>query len=141
VVSLLIHHPELIPAVSEEGILEDFESPRLKRLAKDLGGLFQKKGRIELPEALEMFGEDLRERLAELIFHGEGPEGDPKKILRDCFRKIRENRLKGDKRELLRRIREVERGKGEEELEALLVERQKLAEKEKALHSVDSRES
>jgi DNA primase len=146
VVSLLIHHPEFIPAVFEEGILEDFESPRLKRLAEDLGDLFQKKGRIELPGALETLGEDLRERLAEFIFHGdefrgEGPEGDPKKILRDCFRKIRENRLKGDKRELLRRIREVERGKGEEELKVLLAERLKLAEKERALHSMDSRES
>ena len=95
-VSLMIHHPELIPAVSEEGILEDFESPRLKRMAEDLERLFQKRGRLDLPEALETLGGGPEgEGWANSFFMREGPEGDLKKMLRDCFRKIREKRLKG----------------------------------------------
>jgi DNA primase len=32
VVRLMIHHPELIPAIREEGVLREFESPMLQRL-------------------------------------------------------------------------------------------------------------
>jgi DNA primase len=136
VVSLMIHHPELIPPIFEEGILEFFESARLKALAVDLEGLFRRKGKLDLPEALGIVDAAVQEKLCEFVFRKEGPEGDPKKILRDCFLKIREDRLRRDKRELLKRIREAERGG--KEIKALLMERQELAEREKALQTVRS---
>ena len=133
VVSLMIHHPELIPMISEEGILDEFESPRLKRIAEGLESLFQIRGKLNLPEALGALEEDLRERLCEVVFRDGDPAGDPGKMLKDCLRKIRERRLQKDKRDLLKRIREAEKEKREKELEALLRERQRLAEKERAL--------
>ncbi|RPJ11289.1 MAG: DNA primase [Deltaproteobacteria bacterium] len=140
VVSLMIHHPELIPAISEEGIVEVFESPRLKGLAEDLEGFFRKNGKLDLPEALKVVGEDFKERLCDFVFRREGPEGDPKKILRDCLQRIHEGRLKRDKKRLFERIREAEREKSREDLEALLMERQRLAERERALQAVRLRE-
>jgi hypothetical protein len=133
VVSLIVHHPELIPTISGEGILEEFESQRLKRMTEGLESLFREKGRLGLLEALECLEEDLRERLCEVVFREGDPAGDPEKMLKDCLRKIRERRLQKDKRELLKKIREAEKGKREKELEALLMERQRLAERERAL--------
>jgi hypothetical protein len=133
VISLMIHHPELIPTISGEGILEEFESPMLKRMTKGLESLFQKRGKLDLPEALGSLEEDLRERLCEVVFREGDPAGDPGRMLKDCFRKIREKRLQRDKKDLLKRIREAEKGKREKELEALLMERQRLAERERAI--------
>jgi len=141
VVSFMIHHPELIPTVSGEKILDLFESPGLKKLAEDLDGIYRRDGKLDLSETLEALGAGLKERLYELVFHGGVPEGDPKKALTDCFQKIREDRLKRDKRELLKRIREAERGSGGKELEALLMERQRLAERERTLQSGRFREN
>lgn len=69
-----------------------------------------------------------------MTFQESGLEGgDREKILKDCVQKIREKRLKKDKMELLKRIKEAERQKGGRGLEALLMERQELGKKEKPL--------
>ena len=104
VVRLMVHHPELIPTISKEGILKEFESPILQRMAEALEDLYQKKGRLDLPEALAMFEEDLKGRLCEFAFQESGLEGgDREKILKDCIQKIREKRLKKEKGELLKK--------------------------------------
>jgi DNA primase len=132
VVRLMVHHPELIPLISEEGISKEFESPFLRKMAEGLGGLYQKKGRLDLTQALEGLEEGLRGRLCEFVFQESGWEdGQQEKILKDCIRKIREKRLKRDKMELLKRIKEAEKQKGEKGLEALLMERQAMARREK----------
>jgi DNA primase len=134
VVRLMIHSPELIPGISEEGIVREFESPTLRRMAEELESLFHKKGRIDLAGVMGGLDEDLKGRLCELTFQESGLEGgDREKILKDCVQKIREKRLKKDKTELLKRIKEAERQKGGRGLEALLMERQELAKKEKPL--------
>ncbi len=43
VVSLMIHHPELIPTVSDEGILRDFEKPEAETDGRGPGGSFSSK--------------------------------------------------------------------------------------------------
>jgi DNA primase len=132
VVRLMVHHPELIPTISGERILDEFESPLLKRLGQGLEGIFQKKGKLDLTEALEGFNEGLKERLCEFAFQESGVEGDQReRILKDCIEKIRRKKLKKDESDLLRRIKEAERQKGEGGLEALLMERQEMAKKEK----------
>jgi DNA primase len=132
VVRLMVHHPELIPTISGEGILDEFESPLLKRLGQGLEGIFQKKGKLDLTEALEGFNEGLKERLCEYAFQESGAEGDQReRILKDCIEKIRRRKSKKDESDLLRRIKEAERQKGEGGLEALLMERQEMAKKEK----------
>ncbi len=134
VVRLMIHHPELIPTIREEGILRKFESPVLRRMAETLEGLYQKRNRFNLTEALEFFEEGLKEKLGELAFQESDLEaGDREKILRDCIEKIRKKRLKRDEGEILKRIREAEKEGGGAGLAALLKERQELTRKGRVL--------
>jgi DNA primase len=133
VVSLMIHHPELIPTVSDEGILAEFESPRLKRMAEGLESQFRTRGKLDLPEVLETIEADLKERFCQFLFHERGAAGDLERMLKDCFRNVREKRLKRDRGERLKKIQEAEREKGGGELEALLREHQKQAERTRTL--------
>ena len=136
VIRLMIHHSELIPAISEEGILKEFQSPMLQKIAEEMENLYQRKGRLDLAETLGCLGEDLKRRLCEFVFQESGLEkGQGERILKDCIRKIREERLRKDKVELLRRIKEAEREKRGKVLEALLLEHQELAKRERALES------
>jgi len=134
VVRLMIHQPELIPVISEEGVLSEFESPILRQIAEKLEGLYHKKGRLDPAEALGCFEEDLKGRFCKFAFQESGLEvGHREKILMDCIQKIRKKRLKKDGSELLKRIKEAETQKGEKGLEALLMECQELARREKGL--------
>jgi hypothetical protein len=105
----------------------------LQKLAKALEDLYLRKGKLDLPEALANFGEDLKGRLCEFAFQESGLEGDQEKILQDCIQKIREKRLKKEREALLKRIKEVERQPEEKGLLPLLKERQELAKREKGL--------
>jgi DNA primase len=134
VVRLMIHHPEVIPTISKEGILKEFESPILQKIAEALEDLYQRKGRLDLPEALANVEEDLKGKLCEFAFQESGLEGgDRGKILQDCIQKIREKGLKKEKGELLKRIKEAEKQQEEKRLVPLLKERQELAKREKGL--------
>jgi DNA primase len=134
VVRLIIHHPEWIPTLSKEEIVLEFESPPLRKMAEHLVNHYQKKGRLDISEALGSFEEGLRGTLREFTLQESGLEGmDQEKILRDCIQKIRKKRLKKDESDLLKRIKEVEKEKGEKGLEALLLQRQELARRERGL--------
>jgi DNA primase len=133
-VRLMIHHPELIPIITEEGILKEFESPVLQKMAEDLEGLFQKRGGLDLTEALGCFEGDFKEKLCEFAFLESDLEaGNREKILRDCIQKIRKKRLRRDEGEILKRIKEAEKQKEGKGLEDLLVERQELTRRGRAL--------
>jgi DNA primase len=142
VVRLMIHHPELIPIISEEKIWNEFETPLLKSVCQELEDIFRKKGKQNLPETLEAFDGALKERLCEYAFEesgiaGEGPTGSgsqrPERMLQDCMEKIRRRKLKKDESELLRRIKEVEKQRDGRGLEALLREHQELTRRAKGL--------
>jgi DNA primase len=134
VVRLMVQHPEFILTLSKEGIFKEFENPILQKMAEALGDLYQRKGRLDLPEALANFEEELKGRLCEFAFQESGLEGgDREKILQDCIQKIREKRLKKERSELLKRIKEAEKQQEGKRLVPLLKERQELAKKERGL--------
>jgi len=134
VVRLMIHHPELIPTITEEGILREFESPILQRMAENLEAIYQKRRKLDMTEALGSFEEDLKERLCRFAFQESDLEaGDREKILKDCIEKIHKKRLKRDEGEILKRIKEAEKQKGGKGLEALLIERQEMTRKGRSL--------
>jgi len=133
VVRLMIHHPEVIPTISKEDVVKEFESPVLQKIAKALEDLYLRKGRLDVPEALANSEEDLRGRLCEFAFQESGLEGDQGKILQDCIQKIREKKLKKERGELLKRIKEAEKQQEGKGLMPLLKERQELAKREKGL--------
>jgi len=134
VICLMVHHPEIIPTVSREGILEEFESPILQKIAGALKDLYLSRGRLDLPEALANFEEDLKARLCEFVFQEGGWEGgDREKILKDCIQKIREKRLKMERGELLKRIKEAEKQEEGRRVAPLLKEHEELAKRERGL--------
>jgi hypothetical protein len=133
-VRLMIHHPEWMVIISKEEILQEFESPQLRKMAEHLVSLYQKKGRLDISEAVGSIEEGLKGKLREFCLHEGGLEGtDQEKVLRDCIQKIRKKKLKRDESDLLKRIKEVEKQKGEKGLEALLLQRQELARRERGL--------
>jgi DNA primase len=128
VIRLMVHHPELIPAISEEGILKEFQSPILQKIGEEMENLYQRKGRLDLAETLGCLGEDLKRRLCEFVFQESGLEkGQGERILKDCIRKIREERRKKGQDERRKKINEAERQEDEKGLEALLLEHQESA--------------
>jgi DNA primase len=134
VVRLMVQHPEFISALSKEEIFKEFENPILQKMAEALEDLYQRKGRLDLPEALANFEEDLKGRLCEFAFQESELEGgDRGKILQDCIQKIREKRLKKEKGELLKKIKEAEKQPEGKRLVPLLKEHQELAKKGRGL--------
>lgn len=134
VIRLMVQHPEFIPALSKEEIFKEFESPILQKIGETLRDLYQRKGRVDLPEALASLEEAVRGRVCEFAFGEKGLEGgDWGRILQDCVQKIREKRLKKEKDELLKKIREVEKQPEDKRLVRLLKEHQELAKKERVL--------
>jgi DNA primase len=129
VVRFMVHHPEIIPTISKEDVLKEFESPILKKIAEALENLYQRKGRLNLPEALASVEEDLKERLGEFAFQESGLEGDREKILQDCIKKIREERIKKEKGELQKRIKEADKQQGDKGLNSLLKQKLELERK------------
>jgi len=101
----------------------------LKKIAEALENLYQRKGRLDLPEALASVEEDLKERLGEFAFQESGLEGDREKILQDCIKKIREERIKKEKGELQKRIKEADKQQGDKGLNPLLKQKLELERK------------
>jgi len=134
VIRLMVQHPEIIPAVSKEGVIKEFESRTLQKMGEALEDLYRKEGKLNLPQAFADVDEDFKGRLSEFAFRGDGlEEGDREKILRDCVQKIREKGIKKEKDELLKRIKEAERQPEGKRLGPLLKERQELVRREKGL--------
>jgi DNA primase len=141
IVHLMAQHPEIIPTVSREDVLKEFESPILQKIAEALEDLYQKKGRFNLPQALAHFDDDLKGRLSEFAFQEDGlEEGDREKILQDCIQKIHEKRIKKVKGELQKKIKEVDQEQEDKRLDPLLKQKLELArQREKSLQKDGSR--
>ena len=135
VVHLMARHPDVIPTLSKEDVLKEFESPILQKIAEALEDLYRRKGKFNLPQALAHFDDDLKGRLSEFAFQEDGlEEGDRQKILRDCIQKIREKRIKKEKGELQKRIKAVDQQQEDKRLGPLLKEKLELArQREKGL--------
>lgn len=131
-VRLMIHHPESMALLAREEIFQEFESPTLRKMAEHLLNLYQKKGKLDLSEALGSIEEALQGKLREFSLQESGLEGsDRERVVRDCIQKIRKKRFKKDESDLLKKIKEAEKQKGEKGLEALLLQRQELARRER----------
>ena len=134
VVRLMAQHPEVIPTITKEEVLKEFENPVLRGIAEALEDLYQRTGRFNLPQALACFDDDLKGRLSEFAFQEDGlEEGDWGKILQDCIQKIRGKGIKREKGELLKKIKAAEKQQEGKRLGPLLKERQELAKREKGL--------
>ena len=128
VVRLMVHQPDLIRKVSDEKVVDEFESPALQKIARTLEGLYEQKKRLDLQEAMERLEEDLGERLRAIAFQEDNlNEGVRAKVVEDCIQKIHIKRWQKEKSELRKKMSEAERQEGGEVPEVLLAEHRALA--------------
>jgi DNA primase len=125
---IMLHFNHVIPEIVEDGVVEDFENQELKVIAKMISHTYLEKSALVVSDLLsEIEDEELKGRISELAFlEGTLEESSLEKILRDCFRRVKMRALKRQERELLGKIREVEREDRPDLLGKLLSRRQDL---------------
>ncbi len=135
ILEIMLRFNHLIPEIAEDGVLEDFENQQLKMVAKTLKEIYFEKGSVVIPDILAYVEDDeLRNRIAKWAFLEGNFEGvSLDKTLRDCFRKVKMDKLKRDEDALLSRIREVEKEDRQDLLGELLAKRQHLMTRERNL--------
>ncbi|MFQ5842306.1 MAG: DNA primase, partial [Thermodesulfobacteriota bacterium] len=135
ILEIMLRFNHLIPEITEDGVLEDFENQQLKMVAKTLKEIYFKRGAVVIPDILASVEDDeLRNRISKWAFLDRTFEGASlDKTLKDCFRKVKMDKLKKDEETLLSRIKEVERGDRQDLLVELLAKRQHLLTRERNL--------
>jgi DNA primase len=135
ILGIMLHHTHLIPEIAEDGVIDDFENQNLKMMAKTIKEIYFEKGTLVISDILASAEDDeMRNKISEWAFlDGTFEEAFLEKTLRDCFRKIRMDRLKRDEEALLRRIKEVEKEDRQDLLGELLAKRQHLLARERDL--------
>jgi DNA primase len=116
-VQMMIQHPELIPLVSKEGVIEDLESQALRSIGALVIHTFQRHGNLSLDRiAPELEERGVSETALALAFQEEElEEGMAERILVDCLRKVKMKTLKRQMEVLKKRIKEAE-AQGDEAL-------------------------
>jgi len=135
ILEIMLRFNRLIPQIAEDGVLEDFENQQLKAVAKTLKEIYFEKGALVIPDIIAYVEEDeLRNKISKWAFlDGTFEEASLEKTLKDCFRKVKMGKLKRDEKDLLSRIREVEKEDRQDLLRELLAKRQHLLTRERNL--------
>ena len=131
-VALMIHDPEVIPLVRQEGVIDDFASEDLKEVARRILEVEQDGGdpAVEILPLLEEKG--LADRVFGVLFN-EAMAEEGERALRDCLRGIRLRKLREERQALVERIRQAEREGDSKLLQALLMRKQILLQQERDL--------
>jgi DNA primase len=135
ILEIMLRFNHLIPQIADDGVLEDFENQQLKMVAKTLKEIYFEKGAVVIPDILAYVKDDeLRNRASKWAFLDGTFEGASlNKTLKDCFRKVKMDKLKRDEEALLSRIKQVEKEDRQDLLGELLEKRQHLMTRERDL--------
>jgi DNA primase len=116
-VQMMLQHPEVIPLVIKEGVIEDLENQALRSIGALVIHTFQRHGDLSLDRiAPELEERGMSETAFALAFQEEEvEEGMAERILMDCLRKIKMKTLKRQLEGIKKRIKEAE-AQGDEAL-------------------------
>ncbi len=90
---LMLLKSHLIPEIEHLFSEERFENPRFQKLAQEIMRFWAKQKKLEIHDFLEQLeADDLRDLVSELILTEESLT-DPERMLRDCWRRFRWQRL------------------------------------------------
>ncbi|RLB08091.1 MAG: DNA primase [Deltaproteobacteria bacterium] len=134
-VQMMIQHPEYIPLVAQEGVMDGLEDQDLRAIAELVIQDFQLHGGL----SLDRLSPQLEERgVSEMAFHlafqeEEMEEGTAERIVSDCLNKIKMKLLKKELEDLTRRIKEAQTRGDEALLNSLLLRKKTLKLKEERL--------
>lgn len=116
-VQMMLQHPELIPLVIKEGVVEGLEGQALRSIGELVIHTFQHHGDLSLDRIAPQLEErGVSETAFALAFQEEElEEGMAERIMVDCLRKIKMKALKRQMEGLQKRIKEAE-ARGDEAL-------------------------
>ncbi len=135
ILEIMLSFNHLIPEIAADGVLEDFENQQLKMVAKTIKEIYVEKGAVAIPDILaDVEDDELRNRISKWAFLDGTFEGASLgKTLRDCFRKVKMDKLRRDEEALLSRIKEAEKEDRQDLLGELLEKRQHFLTRERNL--------
>ena len=135
---IMLHFNHVIPKIAQDGVLEDFENQKLKIIGKMISEKHIEKGMLVLSDLLsDIEDEELKSKISELALLDETlEEPSLERTLRDCFHRVKMRALKREEKELLDRIKEVEKEGRPDLLGELLSRRQHLLAKGRDLISM-----
>jgi DNA primase len=142
-VQMIIQHPEFIPLVVEEGVVEGLEEQHLRSISELAIHDFQRHGDLSLDRLSPQLEErGVRETAFALAFQEEElEEGIAKRIMVDCLRKIKIKALKKQRERLNKRIKEAEAQKDEALLHSLLLSMETIKSQMSKLQRTGTKES
>jgi len=116
-VQMMLQHPELIPLVIKDGVVEGLEGQALRSIGEVVIHTFQHHGDLSLDRIAPQLEErGVSETAFALAFQEEElEEGMAERIMVDCLRKIKMKALKRQMEGLQKRIKEAE-ARGDEAL-------------------------
>jgi hypothetical protein len=92
--------------VFEEGIVEDFQSDKLRQLAGLIRDSLGKKGAISVGDLLgKIEDEQLKSRVSCWVMDARFQEENLEKAMGDCIREVRKSRIKRDREMLAQKIK------------------------------------
>ncbi len=125
ILKLLLHEEELISLTRTEVSVEDFQDERIRRVMNQIFSLFDAGQRVNVSALLNSVEEEgVRNMLSQVAaeeFGQDGLEVDKARLHRDCLLRLRTDKLKSVRQDLIEKIRQAE-GQGDlkrlEELKA-----------------------
>jgi len=133
-VELMLNHHGLIPAVFESGVIDDFESDDLRRIAGIVKRLFETRDDFSVGDVLgDVSEERLRSRISLWALSERFEEQKAERAAADCIREVKIRRLKRTQDVLTRKIKDVEKTDQTDRLNQLLREKQRLSDEERSL--------
>ncbi len=132
---LLMDHPQWVPAVRDERVMDCLMNDDTKSLGQTLLDDFERKGRIDASDIIHGLHDGaLKENLLRLVMTG-SPYGDvqiAERVFADAVKKIKQRWRKEKSNRL---TRELARPQEKEDEKKILVEKERLMKEEKALSS------
>ncbi len=136
VCQVLIQYPGLTPLLSEAKVLDSFSDLSLKEFVQAVAIDFRDLGTVNLPEILSRLDDsELSGLLTSLSCREEFTEQEAETALRDSIRRIQKKNLQARLKRLNQKIREAETLSQKELQSKLFLEKHRLLQEEKALHT------
>jgi DNA primase len=134
ILELMVLHPEVIAAVEQHAVVEDFTSAALQAAGRTLCRRYHEQGELRLPEVISMLQDEAtRQYLTEVSFK-DGCGGNPFKMLEDCIQKIRLQKLRHQREATRALLKKAEARRDDASCQQFQLHYQQLIEEEKRIH-------
>jgi DNA primase len=134
ILELMVLHPEVIAAVEEHAVFEEFTSGALREAGRTLCRRYHEQGEIRLPEIISMIQDDATRQYVTEVSFKEGCGGNPFKMLEDCIQKIRLQKLRQQREATRALLKKAEARRDEASCQQFQIHYQQLIEEEKRIH-------